>query len=404
LSDLETTIIGAGPYGLSIAAHLREAGLPFRIFGSPLETWRSFMPRGMMLKSDHFASSLWDPSRRYTIERYSAEKSIPYQPYGRVLSLAEFVQYGDWFRSRAVNDVTDVKVDRVDWTGAGYALDLADGTTLTTRQVILATGYMSFQTTPPELSSIPEPLGLHSARLHDLTRFAGRDVTIVGAGQSALETATLMREAGAHVRVLVRKDKVKWNPPPHRWERPLGEKIRDPKAGLGSGWKELALSECPRLFRFAFPAEKRHRFVANSWGPTGADWLRPRLEGKVEVLTSHRVRGASVHEGRVRLSVEAPGGSKEIDTDHVIAATGFKVDLDRMGMLSPALKARLAREAQAPKLDAGFETSSPGLFMVGVASAPTFGPVMRFMFGAKHAAPLVTQRLKWRRRTRMLAG
>jgi cation diffusion facilitator CzcD-associated flavoprotein CzcO len=404
LNDVETIIIGAGPYGLSMAAHLRDAGLPYRIFGTPLETWRSFMPRGMILKSDHFATSIWDPRRRYTIERYAAEKGVPYQPYGRVLSLAEFLEYGDWFLSRAVSDVTDVKVDRVDAAGDGYRVDLADGTSLTSRQVIIATGYMNFQSTPPELAEVPEPIGLHSASLHDLSGFAGRDVAIVGAGQSALETAALMHEAGARVRLLVRKDKVKWNPPPHPWPRSVYERVTDPKAGLGSGWKEFGIGEFPRLFRFAFSAEKRHRFVANSWGPTGADWLRPRLEGKVEVLTGVRVRKASAHDGRARITVEGPGGSKEIVADHVVAATGYKVDLDRMSVLSPQLKARIVREGPAPKLDAWFESSLPGLFMVGVASAPTFGPVMRFVFGAKHAAPLVTQRLKWRERVRRLAG
>jgi thioredoxin reductase len=398
LSDVETTIIGAGPYGLSIAAYLREAGLPFRIFGSPLESWRSFMPRGMILKSERFASSLWDPGRKYTLQRYSTEKRLPYQPYGLPLSLADFLQYGDWFRSHAVGDVTDVKVDRIETAAKGYTLDLADGTTLTTRQVILATGHMAFQSTPPELAGIPEPHCLHSARLHDLSGFANRDVTVIGAGQSAIETAALMHELGARVCLLVRKGGLRWNDPPHETRRSLVEKIRNPEAGLGSGWQSLAVSELPRLFRFLFPPEKRHRYVASSWGPSGAYWLRARTEGKVGVLLAHRLRAASVQNGQVRLTVEGPSGTKELLTDHVVAATGFKVDLERIGTLSPELKARVAREAAAPALDSGFETSSPGLFMVGVASAPIFGPVMRFMFGAKHAAPVVTQRLKWRPR------
>jgi FAD-dependent urate hydroxylase len=405
MSDVEITIIGAGPYGLSVASHLKQAGLPFRILGSPLETWRSFMPRGMILKSERFASNLWDPGRNYTLSRYSAEKDIPYQPYGDPLSLADFLRYADWFRGHAVSDVTDVKVDRIEVAHQGYALYLADGTTLKTRQVVVATGFMAFQSSPPELSGVPEPLCLHSARLHDLGGFAGRDVTILGAGQSALETAALMHEAGARVRLLVRKDALRWNDPPHETRRSVADRIRDPEAGLGSGWQSLAVSELPRLFRLLFPAEKRHRFVASSWGPSGAYWLRARTEGKVELLASHRLRAADVQDGRVRLTVEGPGSPREILTDHVVAATGFKVDLDRMGILSPGLKAGLVREgACAPALDSSFETSSPGLFMVGVASAPTFGPVMRFMFGAKHAAPIVTRRLKWRYRARGWTG
>jgi thioredoxin reductase len=404
MKEIETAIIGAGPYGLSIAAYLKAAGLPFQIFGTPLESWRSFMPRGMILKSERFASSLWDPERKYTLERYSAEKNIPYQPYGHPLGLEDFLEYGDWFRSRAVGDIHDIKVKRIDAAPRGYALELADGTKLTCREAILATGYMAFQSRPRELSDIPEPLCFHSARLNDLSAFAGRDVVIVGAGQSAIETAALMSEVGARARLLVRKSAVRWNTPPPQRHRSLLDRIRNPEAGLGAGWQSVAVSELPRVFRSVFPAEKRHRFVASSWGPSGAYWLRARTEGNVEVLVNHRLRSASCEGQRVRLTVEGPEGPTALVTDHVIAATGFKVDLDRTSILSDSLKDRLACEGKAPALDSGFETSSPGLFIVGVASAPTFGPVMRFMFGAKHAAPVVTRRLKWRRLTRRWTG
>jgi thioredoxin reductase len=400
MREIGTAVIGAGPYGLSIAAHLDAAGLPFQIFGSPLESWRSFMPRGMILKSERFASSLWDPGRKYTLERYSAEKNIPYQPYGNALSLADFLDYADWFRNHAVGEIVDIKVKRIEPAPRGYALELADGTTVSCRQAIVATGYMAFQSKPPELSSIPEPLCLHSARLNDLSVFAGRDVTIIGAGQSALETAALMHEVGARARLLVRKNALRWNTTPPQQRRPLLEKIREPEAGLGPGWESMAVSELPRVFRFLFPADRRHRFVASSWGPSGAYWLRARTEGMVDVLLEHRLRAASEEGGRVRLTVDSPDGAKVLLTDHVIAATGFKVDLDQMSILSDGLKARLAREGKAPLLDSSFETSSPGLFVVGVASSPTFGPVMRFMFGAKHAAPIVARRVMRRHRAR----
>ncbi len=400
MREIGTAVIGAGPYGLSIAAHLDAAGLPFQIFGSPLESWRSFMPRGMILKSERFASSLWDPARKYTLERYSAEKNIPYQPYGNALSLADFLDYADWFRNHAVGEIVDIKVKRIEPAPRGYALELADGTTVSCRQAIVATGYMAFQSKPPELSSIPEPLCLHSARLNDLSVFAGRDVTIIGAGQSALETAALMHEVGARARLLVRKNALRWNTTPPQQRRPLLEKIREPEAGLGPGWESMAVSELPRVFRFLFPADRRHRFVASSWGPSGAYWLRARTEGTVDVLLEHRLRAASEEGGRVRLTVDSPDGAKVLLTDHVIAATGFKVDLDQMSILSDGLKARLAREGKAPLLDSSFETSSPGLFVVGVASSPTFGPVMRFMFGAKHAAPIVARRVMRRHQAR----
>lgn len=393
MSTSDTVIVGAGPYGLSIAAHLRASGLPFQLFGTPLESWRKFMPEGMILKSERFASNLWDPERRYTFERFSAERQIPYQPIGKPLSLASFLDYAEWFRQRAVGDVSGVKVKQIRSRAHGFTLDLAEGPPVEACRVILATGHMAFRYVPPELSGLPEPLCLHSARIGDVRAFSGRDVTIIGAGQSALESAALLREAGATVRLIAREDHLDWTSPPDT-NKSFLDRIREPDAGLGAGWKVLAISELPRLFRWLFPAGKRHRFVAGSFGPAGAWWLRERFEGRVDVLLSSRVLSATDAGGRIRLAVEGPDGVREILTDHVIAGTGFKVDIDRLDYLDPALRARIAREGDAPALDARFETSVPGLYIVGAASAPTFGPVMRFMFGAKHVAPVLARRMK----------
>jgi len=393
MADLNTAIIGAGPYGLSIAAHLRAARVPFQLFGTPLESWRSFMPEGMILKSERFASNLWDPQRRYTFQRYCAAHGLPYQAVGDPLSLAQFLDYAEWFRRGAAVEPLDVKIIRIRSTGDGFVLNLADGAQLTSRRVILATGHMAFRMLPPELVELPEPLVSHSTRMGDPRQYAGRDVTVIGAGQSALETAALLHEAGAQVRLLARRSQVQWNL--RSMPRPLLARILEPDAGVASGWKSLAISELPRVFRWYFPADKRHRFVASSYGPSGAWWLRNRVDGLVDILLQAQVQAARSVNGRVQLTVRSPAGVDEILTDHVIAATGFKIDLDRLDYLEPQLRQRVAREAAGiPALSSCFETSVPRLFMVGIASAPMFGPIMRFMYGAKHAAPLLTRRLK----------
>ncbi len=390
--QVETAIIGAGPYGLSISAHLRAAGLPFQIFGTPLESWRAFMPEGMFLKSEPFASSLWDPQCNFTLERFLSERQIHYQPVRNPVSLAQFLDYAEWFRQGAVGEICDVKVKRIRRNSHNFALDLADGRSLEARRVILATGQMAFRYVPPEISDLPEPLCKHSTLLGDVKAYSGRDCTIIGAGQSALESAALLNEAGATVRVLARVGRLNWNSTPIR-DRTLVDWIRKPEAGLGAGWQSLVISEFPRFFRWFFPTDKRHQIVATSWGPSGAWWLRERVEGQVDLLFRHRIRSAGAEGGHVRLIVEGPEGMKEVLTDHLIAATGFKINLDRLGYLDPALRKNIALEEYAPVLDASFETSVPGLFLVGAASAPTFGPVMRFMFGAKHAAPILARRL-----------
>lgn len=393
--DHETTIVGAGPYGLSIAAHLRAGGLPFELFGTLLESWRRFMPQGMLLKSERFASSLWDPQRRFTLRRYLETRRLPWQPVGDPLSLDHFLKYAEWFRQETATEPRDVKASEVRRVNGGFGVRLADGTVFTSRHVIVATGPMAFRRLPPQLAALPEPRVLHSTRIGDVRSYSGRDVCVIGGGQSALETAALMHEAGARVRVLVRESQIEWNAPSK--PRPLLQRIFSPDAGVASGWKSVAVSELPRVFRWCFPPERRHWFVARSYGPSGSWWLRARIEGRIEVLLRSRVLSAEQAGERVRLEVETPDGVSVLETQHVVAATGFQVDIDRLEYLETSLARSIAREAPGiPALDSRFETSVPGLFIVGAASAPVFGPIMRFMYGAKHAAPVLARRLRQR--------
>ena len=391
--DSETVIIGSGPYGMSIAAHLRAAKQPFEIFGTPLESWRTFMPQGMVLKSERFASNLWDPARRYSFQRYSEIHKIPYQAVGNPLSLELFLQYADWFREQAVGEIHDTKIVRLERRTGGFELTLADGRRLTSRRVVLATGHMAFRRLPPELANLPEPLVLHSARMGDMKNYAGRDVTIIGAGQSALETAALLHENGASVRLIARVKQLEWNA--RSRPRPLLQRMFEPDAGVASGWRSFAVSELPRVFRWYFPADKRHRFVAGAYGPSGAWWLRERVDGRVEPWLASTIESVAAADGAVRLRIRRAGAIQEILTDHVVAATGFQVDIDRLDYLEPTLRAAVVRESGGiPALNPHFESSVPGLFIVGIASSPVFGPIMRFMYGAKHVAPVITRTLR----------
>jgi FAD-dependent urate hydroxylase len=393
MADLDTTIVGAGPYGLSIAAHLRAAQIPFQMFGLPMESWRRYMPEGMILKSERFASNLWDPNRRFTLKRYCLEKGLPYQPVGDPLSLASFLEYAEWFRQHAAGESQNVRIVRIRRDTNSFSVELADGTSFTSRRVILATGHMPFRAIPPQLSHLPEPLLLHTTGIGDVKAFAGRDVTIIGAGQSTLETAALLHEAGARVRILVRGSRVEWNLTSR--PRSLLARILVPDAGIGAGWKSWATSELPRVFRWYFPADKRHRFVERAYGPSGAWWLRDRVDRRIGLHLSCVVETATAQNGNVRVAARGPQGPIEFVTDHIIAGTGFKVDIEKVDYLDAGLRQSIAREnAGIPSLGSHFETSVQGLFIVGVATAPVFGPIMRFMYGAKHVAPMLARRLK----------
>ncbi|MGH8227623.1 MAG: NAD(P)-binding domain-containing protein [Steroidobacteraceae bacterium] len=391
--DLETTIVGAGPYGLSIAAHLNARRRPYRIFGSPMESWRQHMPAGMFLKSEPFASNLWDPDRRFTLERYCRAHDLPYRAVGRPVSLELFLKYAEWFRRSTQGDPLDKRVTALRRSGEGFVLKFSDGEQLTTRRVVLATGHLSYQVMPPELTGLPEPLVAHCARMREVRYYAGRNVIVIGAGQSALETAALLHEAGARVSVLVRRERVEWNAPSK--PRPLLARILAPDAGVASGWRSLAISELPRTFRRVFAPAKRHRFVAGSYGASGSWWLRDRVDGRVEISIGSHIEAASIAAGRVWLRIASAEGTREITTDHVIAATGYRVDIERLAYLDAGLVSEIRREAGGiPELSSAFETSVPGLFIVGLTSSPVFGPIMRFMYGAKHAAPILARRLR----------
>ncbi|OBG42604.1 hypothetical protein A5672_11420 [Mycobacterium alsense] len=395
MQPIDTAIVGAGPYGLSVAAHLRVAGIPHEVYGEPLDSWQHFMPQGMVLKSEPFASNLWDPARRFTYEKFLAEKGLPYRPVNDPIPVERFLEYAHWFRRHAVNEVNRTKVRRVSRLDGGFSLEFDDGTVNTARRVVVATGHMGFRRIPEQLQGLPDGLCMHSTALHDLRPYIGRDVTVIGAGASALESAALLREAGATTRVVARRKQITWNAVP-RTDLTLLQKLRSPDAGIGPGWRAWAVSELPFLYRRVFRPAKRHSFFLTSWGPAGAFWLRERVEDKIDLLLEHHIVSAQAVDEQVRLELTGPSGPTEILTDHIVAATGYDVGLDRIECLDPALRAQLTREGPHASLNSHFETSVKGLFIVGLPAAPVFGPVQRFMFGAKHAAPAVTRGLRRR--------
>src|SRR5580658_2632355 len=124
---LNTAIIGAGPYGLSIAPHLRSRGIPFRIFGRPMDSWLQHMPKGMMLKSDGFASDIYDPERAFTLRQFCAERGLRYADTGLPVHLDTFGAYGLAFRDRMVPELEDKLVTSVDRLPNGFQLQLEDG-------------------------------------------------------------------------------------------------------------------------------------------------------------------------------------------------------------------------------------------------------------------------------------
>ncbi|WP_405470965.1 FAD-dependent oxidoreductase [Streptomyces canus] len=389
-------IIGAGPFGLSTAAHLRARGIPVRVFGDPMVSWRDHMPAGMLLKSTPAASNLDAPQPGHTLVDYCDAAGIRRLVTDEdIVPVETFIAYGQWFQQKLVPELEQVRVVSVDRSEqGGFQLKLDSGESFTARAVVVATGLSGLSHLPPELAAAapdgPAPTGpmSHSSQHHDLTRYSGKELIVVGAGQSALETAALAAEAGAQVRVVARgRGSVAFGAPP--WKQP---RLR-PESPFGRAWSLWALTYYPHPYRH-LPAGTRHFLVRRVLGPLGAWWLRDRFEGKVRVTEVERILKADTSQGHPSLEVLTDAGTMDrLAADHVIAATGYRVDLAALGFLGHELRTALAVSRGTPRLGAGYVSSVPGLYFTGLPAAASYGPVMRFVCGTEFASPRLARHL-----------
>ena len=151
----KVVIIGAGPYGMSIAAHLRARGIGYRIFGKPMSNWQTKMPRGMLLKSDGFASNLSDPQDHFTLEAFCAERGLPYAPEGHPVPREDFIAYGQAFQQRFVPEVEGREIVEIRRSGGAFAVQLDDGELLAADKIVIAIGISDFPYVPPKLAELP---------------------------------------------------------------------------------------------------------------------------------------------------------------------------------------------------------------------------------------------------------
>jgi FAD-dependent urate hydroxylase len=390
---VDVAIVGAGPYGLSLAAHLRAANVSFRQFGLPMQLWQAAMPAGMFLKSQGFASNLSSPDGEHTLEAFCKATGRRYGSYGVPVPLDTFVAYGLWFQQELLPDVEDTLVTDVVERNGEYQLALANGDTATARKLVVAVGVEHFAVVPDQLAALPTSVCTHSSAHTDLAAFSGRSVIVLGAGQSALESAALLHEHGADVRLVARRTKLAWNGQPLPLDRPFLQRLREPEAGLGSGWSTWFYSRHPDLFRHLPQASRAYR-ARTALGPAGACWLPPRVLDQFPLLLGQTLNLVKADGSGVLLGIEgADGIRRELTADHVIAATGYRADLARLAFLSSQLRQRVKTVAGTPAVGPGYESSVPGLYFIGPAVAPTFGPVMRFVYGSDHAARAVARRL-----------
>jgi thioredoxin reductase len=390
-SIVDVAIIGAGPYGLSLAAYLGQTKRSFRIFGEPMRSWTHHMPQGMSLKSEGFASNLFDPDGKFPLKAYCEEKGIPYADVAVPVKLDTFVGYGLEFQKRFVPTLENTQVVGVTRQSDYFVLTTANGETAHARAVVVAAGIMHFSYLPPMLR-FSGTLISHSAQHSDLSKFKGQRVGVVGGGASAIDIAVILREQGAQAELIARTPTLLFHDPP-REPRSLWARLKAPRSGLGTGWRSRLCTDIPMVF-YGLPEKLRHRAVQRHLGPAPCWFTRDAIIGRLPLHLGATLVDIQPRAESVTINIgTADDGPKRLEFDHIIAATGYKVSLSRLAFLDTALRGEIHSAAETPVLNRHFESSVPGLFFVGVAAANNFGPMLRFAYGAKFAAKRLAHRL-----------
>jgi hypothetical protein len=389
-ADCDVAIIGAGPYGLSAGVHLKARGMAVRVFGEPMEFWAHKMPEGMLLRSPRVASNLSDPDRAFTLEAYeAASKKEPCAP----LPLDTFVEYGRWFRHQLNSDLDRRTVQRVERDQPGFRLTLQDGTEIRSTRVVIAAGVGPFRKKPAVFQNLSPQQAIHCYEGREVRKFSGKRVAVIGAGQSALESAALLHEANAQVEVIARRTEFRWIGQ-HSWLHHMGPLSSMLYSSHDVGPLGISrLVAYPKLVSYV-PLGIRDKIRTRAVRSAGSRWLPPRL-ANVKMTRSSTVSEARSIGDEVALKLN---DGTERRVDHVMLGTGYQVDISRYDFLPAELTRDIEQFDGYPKLGSGFRCSVPGLHFIGATAARSFGPLLYFVAGTEFASRELTSHLSRSRR------
>jgi len=385
-SHCEVAVVGAGPFGLAVAAHLRRAGVETRVFGDPMSFWRKRMPRGMRLRSPLGASSIADPEDALTLGAYARRRGLAFT---YPLPLEDFLRYAQWRLEESGVEVEARELRGIEKKGRNFRLRFAEGAPVSAYRVVIATGLANQEHRPASFLGLPRELVSHSCEHEDLAPFAGKRVAVVGAGQGGCESAALLSEIGADVDLFSR-EAIRWlgsEASEEKGSAPVKDLLRGltrTKNGVGP-FPLNHIADHPDVVR-RMPDGFRREFIARCLRPAVAGWVKPRLSD----VTRHLVQGElrpEVSQSAIRLRVEEATKTY----DHVLLSTGYRIDIARLGFIAPELLRRIRCCDGSPVLAAGFESTVRGLHFVGSSAVYSFGPLMRFVAGTRYAARHLTQ-------------
>ena len=383
MTTCDVAIIGAGPYGLSAAAHLRRIkGLDVRAFGEPMIFWERHMPNGMLLRSGWAASHIADPTQSLTLEAFRTASD---NHFSSPVPLDRFIEYGLWYQRQAVPDLDPRKIARVEPCSKGFRLILEEGESILASRVVVAAGISSFTWRPQAFARLPSALASHTSEHREFERFSGKQVLVIGSGQSALESAALLHENGAEVEIVARSRKIRWlggvvSRTIHRGLGPAISQLLYAPTDVGPAGISQIVAR-PDLVR-RLPRRVQDWLRKKSIRPAGARWLVSRLQG-VPVHFDRTVVWATPVGERVRVRLN-DGGDRIFD--HVLLGTGYRVDVSKYDFLARKLAESISCFNGYPRLTDGFETSVAGLHILGAPAVWSFGPLLQFVVGTHYSS------------------
>jgi cation diffusion facilitator CzcD-associated flavoprotein CzcO len=388
-NELDVAVIGAGPYGLAAAAHLKGAKIATKAFGQPMSFWQQNMPKGMRLRSPWIASHIAHPDDDYDLDRYVSSGRLTRQEQ---MPVGDFIRYGQWFQKNAVPDLDHRIVMRVERTDSGFRLHLDDGDKVSTGRVVIAMGLKHQECKPSVFSGLPHELVSHTSDHVSFAPLKGKRVAVIGRGQSACETAALLGEEGIDVE-LISRGEVLWIGEDSGEHGNLAWKLRKVMMTRGAvgpfplNW----IAEAPALVHY-FPQLVREEFNERCLRAKASGWLRARFGG-VHINSTRIIEAARA----VKDGVEIRLDNESKVFDHIILGTGYKIDIAKLGILEPGLLKGIATINGSPRLSVGMESSVEGLHFAGATAVHSFGPLMRFVWGAGFAARSLTQSIMAKR-------